>query len=138
MTPRRISAWILAFDLFWIALALGISFVIRYGLDWGIAGAPFLSLAPFLIATCVVWTFLSSTLNLDGFHGGWRLPAVVSHVLSALLCTMAILLALAYLARNYMSCLVLLHFGLLLLVGFIIIRCVVYVVLRAQCRQNDI
>ena len=98
MTPRRISAWILAFDLIWIALALGISFVIRYGLDWGIAGAPFLSLAPFLIATCVVWTFLSSTLNLDGFHGGWRLPAVVSHVVSALLCTMAILLALAYLA----------------------------------------
>ena len=138
MTPRRISAWILAFDLIWIALALGISFMIRYGLDWGIAGSPFLSLAPFLIATCVVWTFLSSTLNLDGFHGGWRLPAVVSHVVSALLCTMAILLALAYLARNYMSRLVLLYFGLLLLAGFITIRCIAYVLMRAKCRQSGV
>src|SRR5215472_12766528 len=100
MSPRRIRAWILAFDLIWIVLASAASFVVRYGLDLSVARASVFALFPFFIAACVIWAALSFSLNLDGFHGGWRLSAVVSNVVSALLCTMSVLLALGYLARN--------------------------------------
>ncbi len=139
MIARRLDAWILAFDLIWATLAFAASFAVRYGLVWSsVTRTSMLALLPFFLASCVIWTFLSCTMNLDGFHGGWRLPAVVSHVLSALLCTMSILLALAYLARNYVSRLVLLYFGLLLFAGFIGIRTTAYSILRAKCRQSGV
>lgn len=138
MSPRRIRAWILAFDLIWIVLASAASFVVKYGLDLSVARASVFALFPFFIAACVIWAALSFSLNLDGFHGGWRLSAVVSNVVSALLCTMSILLALGYLARSYVSRLVLLYFGTLLLCGFIGVRCVSYSVLRARRRQRGV
>jgi lipopolysaccharide/colanic/teichoic acid biosynthesis glycosyltransferase len=139
MTARRISGWILAFDLIWAALAFVVSVGIRYGFDWTRMIRPSVpALLPFFLATCVMWTLLSGSLKLDGFQGGWRLPAVVSHLVAALLCTTSILLALAYLARNYVSRLVLLYFGLLLLAGFISIRCIAYLILRAKCRQRGV
>ena len=139
MTARRLRAWILALDLLWIALAFVASVAIRYGFDWSrtIQTSGF-ALLSFFFATCIAWTLLSASLKLDGFHGGWRLPAVISHLLTALLCTMSILLAVAYLARNYVSRLVLVYFGLLLLAGFIGIRCIAYVLLRAKCRQRGV
>jgi lipopolysaccharide/colanic/teichoic acid biosynthesis glycosyltransferase len=139
MKSRNISIWVLLLDLLWASLAFVMSFVIRYGLDWsGAARVSVIALLPFFVAACVAWTFLSCILKLDGFQGGWSLPAVVSHVFTGLLCTMSVLLTLAYLARNYVSRLALLYFGLLLLAGFVGIRCVAYVTLRARRRGNHV
>ena len=139
MTARRLTVWILLFDLTWAGVAFAASWTMRYGLVWNSSSRESLfALLPFFVATCVTWTFLSSSLKLDGFHGGWRLPAVVSNVFTALSCTMAIQLAFAYLARRYLSRLVLLYFGGLLLIGFIAIRSIAYMVLRAKCRQAGV
>ena len=52
---------------------------------------------PFLVATWIIWTVLSHAMQLDGFRGGWRFPAVVAHLCFGVLFVMAILLAGAYL-----------------------------------------
>jgi lipopolysaccharide/colanic/teichoic acid biosynthesis glycosyltransferase len=77
---------------------------------------------PFLLVTWVFWILLSSPMQLDGFRGGWRFPAVFSRILLAVCCLMAVSLSGGYLARRYVSRLALGYFGLLLLAGFITIR----------------
>ena len=43
--------------------------------------------------TVFAWVLLSENLHLDGFRGGWRLPALVSHLLLAVALLMVLLLA---------------------------------------------
>jgi len=80
----------------------------------------------------LAWLFLSSWMKLDCFGGGWRFPAVVSQVFLALGCLMGLLLAASYLARDYVSRLALIYFGILLFVGFIGIRYAARLLLRAR------
>lgn len=138
MKTRRLSTWILSADLIWIAVALLSAEILRYGIfpfeSGSIAGA----LLPFLITTWAVWVFLSEWMELDAVRGGWRLPAVISQVLVGVFCAMGLLLAIAYLARHYVSRLALLYFGILLLLGFTGIRCAARLLLHALRQSGDV
>jgi lipopolysaccharide/colanic/teichoic acid biosynthesis glycosyltransferase len=135
MKTGRLSTWILLADLLWVAAATLGAGVLRYGVR-DFVWSPRLWLV--LLTTWVIWLFLSARMRLDGFRGGWRLPAMISHIFIAVACEMCGLLTLGYLARNYVSRLALIYFGLLLLVGFIAIRSAVWFLLRARNRSGDV
>ena len=81
-----------------------------------------LAFAPQLLLALFLWCALSWWLRLDGFRGGWRVPAVVSQLFPAVLGLMALVFAGSYLTRVYPSRLVLTYFGAILFVGFVVIR----------------
>jgi lipopolysaccharide/colanic/teichoic acid biosynthesis glycosyltransferase len=118
-----VTRWILTADWAWIAIALLGAEFLRYGFSWGTSAeiSPHY-LLPFFLATCGIWFLLSSSMQLDGFRGGWRLAAIVSQLSMAVCFLMAALLTGGYLLRQYVSRLALAYFGLLLLVGFVLIR----------------
>jgi lipopolysaccharide/colanic/teichoic acid biosynthesis glycosyltransferase len=130
---RKLARYILAADVLWIPIALAVAYVLRYGLVWhGPAQGTFLIFLPPIIASLVLWVFLSSWMKLDCFRGGWRFPAVVSQVFLAVCSLMGLLLAVSYLAGQYLSRLALSYFGILLLIGFIVIRYAARLLLRAR------
>jgi FlaA1/EpsC-like NDP-sugar epimerase len=134
-----VTRWILTADWAWIVIAIFGAELLRYGLSWNPAeGLSPHRLPLFLLATCALWFLLSSTMQLDGFRGGWRLPAIVSQLSLAVCFLMAALLAGGYLARQYVSRLALGYFGILLLVGFVLIRYGARLFLRARHRAGDV
>ncbi len=137
MNQRHLSASILISDLLWSTLAMGGAIVLRYGRNGSHVDALAISaLLPFLAAAWVIWSLLSLSLSLDGFRAGWRLSAVVSQILLGVGGLMLILLSSAYLVRRYVSRLALVEFCLLLFVGFVFIRVVAYLLLRARSRNG--
>jgi lipopolysaccharide/colanic/teichoic acid biosynthesis glycosyltransferase len=125
MTRRRALAyWILAVDLIYACLAMAVAVLLRYGLGWD---APLLSHAVRthgvqLLLALILWTLLSVWMELDGFSRGFWLPAVISQVCLAVGTLMVLLLASDYLARDYVSRLVLIYFAVLLIPGLVGIR----------------
>lgn len=114
---------ILAADLFWGVAAMALAYALRYDLSWrDTARIPVPTLLPFLIGALAFWGVVSFKLHLDGFHGGWRFPAILSQLFPAVLSLMALLLAGAYLARLYTSRLLLGYFGVLFFFGVVAIR----------------
>jgi len=123
MKKNRFVLWILASDLLWVTVAFLGADLLRYGIHSGTAQNAFVhDLLPFLLVTWVVWAFLSDSLQLDGFRGGWRFSAIVSALFLGVLFLMTVLLAISYLLRDYVSRLAIAYVSVLLLVGFIAIR----------------
>ncbi len=137
MNQRKLSSRILLSDLLWSTLAMAAALLLRYGVELVhvevVSASAFL---PFLAATWIIWTFLFRFLSLDGFRGGWRLSAVVSQLLLSVGALMLILLSCGYLLRTYVSRLALVHFGLLLFAGLILIRVAAYLILRSRSRNG--
>jgi lipopolysaccharide/colanic/teichoic acid biosynthesis glycosyltransferase len=125
LKTQFIRRGILAADLAWIVLSLTFAYLLRYGWTWNgpdeVTGLTFL---PPLVLSLGLWILLSSWLKLDGFRGGWDTPAILSQLFVAVSCLMIIVMAIAYVRREYVSRLVLSYFGILLLVGLVIIRSV--------------
>ena len=123
MKTQRLRYLILGADLIWAVVALGLACLLRYG-----AGARDLEqssievFVPLLLLALFLWSALSWRLRLDGFRGGWRVPAVLSQLFPAVLGLMAMLFAGGYAAQVYISRLVLGYFGVLLFLGFVVIR----------------
>jgi len=139
MKVRRIHNRILVADLVWAAAALACAEALRYGFDWSqTARLSVQHSLPFLVATWIVWAVLSLAMQLDGFRGGWRFPAVVAQLCFAVLFVMAVLLAGAYLTQYYVSRLVLSYFGFTLFFGFLALRWIAYRWLRRRYRRGDI
>src|SRR5258706_4460602 len=123
MTAKRLTSWMLAADLLWTLASFLCAGLLRYGPSWVTHHRLLLyALLPFLAASLVLWTLLYHRFHLDGFHGGWRFSAIASRLLLAILCLMCGLLATAYLARQYVSRLVLIYFSGFLFVGFLSLR----------------
>lgn len=139
MNTRKLEVWILIADLACIALAFLGADTLRYGLTWtpderiGIR-----ALLPFILTTGIVWTTLSAFMPMDGFRGGWKLSAVLSHVFLGMGCTVAVLVALGYFTRSYVSRLAFGYFLLLLFAGFLIVRCSARQLLRARHTGGDV
>jgi lipopolysaccharide/colanic/teichoic acid biosynthesis glycosyltransferase len=139
MKARTVSHWILVADLAWSLLAFLGAEALRYdGVLNPASRAAGETLLPFLAGTAILWFFLSSWMKLDCFRGGWRFPAVVSHVLLAVLCLMSVLLSAGYLWRGYVSRLALGYFGILLFLGFVGIRYVARVLLLQKYRTGEV
>lgn len=122
MRPERLRNRILAADLLWIPAALALEQAVCsrvHGLE------PPLGLFNFVVygaGAVLAWVLLSESMELDGFHGGWRLPAVVSRLVLAVAVLLLLLLAIEKTGEQYLGRVILAVFGLLLLKGFLIIR----------------
>jgi lipopolysaccharide/colanic/teichoic acid biosynthesis glycosyltransferase len=139
MKPRHLSRWILLADLCWASAALLCADVLRYGITWNRADRIAIHrLLPFLAATWILWTVFSSWMKLDCFSGGWRFPAVMSHVFLATGGLMGLLLGAGYLAQRFVSRLALAYFGVLLYLGFLGIRYAARLMLRSRFLAGDV
>jgi lipopolysaccharide/colanic/teichoic acid biosynthesis glycosyltransferase len=139
MNTRRLELWILLADVAWIVVAFFGADLLRFGLTWTYGERIAIrALLPFVIATCATWIALSSVMEMDGFRGGWRLSAVLSHLLLGLCCTVTLVTALGYFARSYVSRLALTYFTVLLAAGFVGVRCGARMLLRMRHRDGDL
>jgi len=139
MKPRHTHRWILLADLCWAILALLCAAGLRYGITWSLADrVSVYRLLPFLGATWILWTILSSWMKLDCFSGGWRFPAVLSQVFLAVCCLMGFLLGAGYLTRQFVSRLALSYFGILLYLGFVGVRYAANLILRRRYRAGNV
>jgi lipopolysaccharide/colanic/teichoic acid biosynthesis glycosyltransferase len=136
---KSLRSRVLIADLCWSVIAMAVSYGVRYGGSWqNPTRIPVSDFLPFLLFTFVFWTALSFWVHLDGFHGGWRLPAILSQLVPAISALIVLLLAGAYLARWYMSRLVLNGFGLLLFLGFLGIRLLARARVVSQYRSGAV
>jgi lipopolysaccharide/colanic/teichoic acid biosynthesis glycosyltransferase len=122
MKSEQLRNRILAADLAWIPAALMAEQALCAEL-----GCNQLPLGPsnfvvYVICTVLAWILLSENLHLDGFRTGWRLSALLSHLLLAIALLMVILLAVENVSERYLGRFTLSVFSLLLLAGFLGIR----------------
>jgi lipopolysaccharide/colanic/teichoic acid biosynthesis glycosyltransferase len=139
MKTRKLEVWILCVDVAWIGLSFLGADLLRFGPTWEPnEWISIHALIPFVAATCFIWIALSALMQLDGFRGGWKLSAVFSHLLLGTGCTFALLLALGYLMRSYVSRLALGYFMLLMVGGVLGVRCLARLMLRWRHEEGDV
>jgi len=139
MKQRRLSVTILIADLAWSSVAMSAALALRYGVHPSRFDKDSASqLFPFFGAAFLIWILFSLLLPLDGFRGGWRLSAIVSQLLLSIGALTLILLSGGYLARSYVSRLVLVQLSLLLFAGFVLLRIAFYLLLRAQLKNGGV
>jgi lipopolysaccharide/colanic/teichoic acid biosynthesis glycosyltransferase len=122
MKPEQLRNRILAADLAWIPVALAAEQALCSGLHCSQLPLGPSNFVVYVICTVLAWVLLSEHLHLDGFRGGWRLSAMVSHLLLAALLLMVLLLAVEGVSERYVGRLTLSVFTLFLLLGFLGIR----------------
>jgi len=133
MTARNLRNSVLTADLAWGMLAMPLAYLLRYGWVWhGSGNRSALIFLPPLMATLLLWSVMSAWARLDGFRAGWVLSAVLSQLFLAVLALMSALFTLAYLLREYISRLALGYFGLLLFLGFLVIRVIARSILASR------
>jgi lipopolysaccharide/colanic/teichoic acid biosynthesis glycosyltransferase len=139
MNTRKLEQWIVLADIAWIVVSFVSADLLRFGLTWSPdERVAIRALFPFVIATCASWIALSSLMHMDGFRGGWRLSAMLSQLLLGIACTIALVTALGYFSRSYVSRLALAYFVLLLGAGFAGIRCGARTLLRRRHRDGEL
>jgi lipopolysaccharide/colanic/teichoic acid biosynthesis glycosyltransferase len=123
VTVKSFRFRILMADLAWAAIAMALSYGLRYQGQWqNPARLPVLEFLPFLSFTILFWTASSSWVHLDGFRGGWRFSAILSQLFPAVLALMLVLFTGCYLARWYASRMILGVFAILFFLGLLGIR----------------
>lgn len=139
MNTRKLEVWILIADLACILLAFLGADILRFGFTWTLGEQLAIrALFPFVLTACIVWIALSAFMPMDGFRGGWKLSTVFSHLLLGIAFTAAVLAAVGYFTRSYVSRLALGYFIVLLLGGFLGVRCGARALLRARHAGGDI
>jgi len=135
--PLRNS--ILAADLCWLGISIVLAWLLRYGRAWDTRLQPNVQVfALTLIGSLLIWSILGLVINLDGFRGEWRFPAIVSQLLLATSIMMAVLLAGGYMIRMYVSRLALGYFGVLALCGFLLIRTMARSLVNSRYRGGHV
>jgi lipopolysaccharide/colanic/teichoic acid biosynthesis glycosyltransferase len=138
MRPEQLHNRILAADLAWIPVALAAEQALSSGLH---CSQPLLGASNFLVyvvCTVFAWILLSENMHLDGFRGGWRLSALVSHLVLAAGLLMTLLLAVENVSERYVGRLTLSVFSLFLLLGFLAIRGIALRRVLRRYRNGDI
>src|ERR1700747_2644240 len=137
MKTRKIHYWILAADLLWVSAALGLAIRLRYAGARDEVGFTehFHAYSLILLVGFVVWALLYFEMSLDGFKGGWHLPAILSKVIVAVSLLMVVVLAFAFLTQHNYSRLVLLYFALFFGLGLVGVRCLVRFLVTSRLRN---
>ncbi len=139
MKTQRLRYLILGADLIWAVAAMGLAYLLRYG--WAAQNPERISIFVFVAALLLalfLWIILSSWLRLDGFRGGWRVPAVLSQLFPAVSGLMAMLFTVGYVAKVYTFRLILGYFGVLLFLGFVVIRFTLRSILASRYRAGAV
>lgn len=132
---QKLRQWIVLADFLWIPLAL----LLAYSCHYRVADSTSVRLClqsyrAALIASLLLWAFISLKRDLHGFRGGWSLPAILSQVVVGLTLLMMGLLTLSFLTKQVYSRLVLVYFSFSLLVGFVGIRCLARLLVDSRSR----
>ncbi|MGB7600535.1 MAG: sugar transferase [Candidatus Sulfotelmatobacter sp.] len=122
MKSEQLRNRILAADLAWIPAALGAEQALGSALHWRQTPLGASNFVVYVVCTVFAWILLSENLHLDGFRAGWRIPALLSHLLLALALVMVLLIAVEKVSERYLGRFTLSIFSLFLLVGFLGIR----------------
>lgn len=124
---RNIRYWILTADLLWLVGALALAIRLRYvQVQDGISFSEHIqTYSMMMLVSFVVWTLLYFEMNLDGFIGGWQIPAILSKAIVAVFVQMIAISALAFLTQHNYARIVLLYFALFFTAGLVGIRCLV-------------
>jgi lipopolysaccharide/colanic/teichoic acid biosynthesis glycosyltransferase len=134
---EKLLRWVIFADLLWIPFALLFAYETRSGTLrpsdlW--RGLP--AYSPVLLVVLVLWTILSAKKELHGFRGGWNFPKILSQVTVGTSLLMVVLLASAFLARQYYSRLILGYFAVYLFIGFVAIRCLMQMLVSSRSRAG--
>ncbi len=133
---NRLRYAILAADLIWIMTACLFAHLLRFRLITPDASRP-TSTSFYIFSVCaalIVWTILYSNKDLDGFSRGWYFPRVFAQVFAGAFVLMGSLLALGFLTKINYSRLALLFLGGLLPIGFLVIRCAAWWLVKSWSR----
>jgi lipopolysaccharide/colanic/teichoic acid biosynthesis glycosyltransferase len=122
MKPEQVRNRILAADLAWIPVALAAEQALCSALHCSQSRLAPSNFVVYVVCTVLAWVLLSENLHLDGFQGGWRLSALLSHLLLAAVLLIVLLLAVENVSERYVGRLTLSVFSLFLLIGFLCIR----------------
>jgi lipopolysaccharide/colanic/teichoic acid biosynthesis glycosyltransferase len=138
MKPEQLRNRILAADLAWIPVALAAEQGLCSGLHCRQIPLGPSNFVVYVVCTVFAWVLLSESLHLDGFRGGWRLPAMISHLLLAAALLMVLLLAVANASERYVGRMTLSVFTLFLLVGFFCIRWAALRIVLQRYKNGDV
>lgn len=125
--------YVVGADIVWLILALGLSYLFRYGY---LPPYPPVSYRFLIMAGMGTWLLMFAGMRLDCLDGGWRLHIVIGRIAAATGLLILLLLTLAYLQKLYFSRLLLIYFTALMLVGVFLIRVASYLLLRYQHRRG--
>ena len=137
MKIRRVSYWILSADVVWLLGALWLSIWLRYYHASDGSGFTYHFQKYFLFSVTAIfaWGLLYFEMSLDGFKGGWHLPAIISKVIVAVFLLMLLLLAVAFVTQRNYSRLVLFYFALFFPAGLLSVRCLVRFLVTTHLRS---
>src|SRR5947209_12045749 len=102
MAIRIVRYGILAADLVWLLGALVLAIDLHYAATRSAADLPAVFRTYSLLTTLALlsWTLFYFEMSLDGFKGGWYLPAIFSQIIVAVSLLMLLLLAVAFLTKG--------------------------------------
>lgn len=130
---RTLRTWLLVADLLWLIVSVISACYLRYGLAWRYEPRSTIeSFVLTLLGSWVIWPALSQFADLGGSRQGWRVPAIISHLVLMVAVMMFVLLTAAYLTRIYFSRLAIGYFAVVSFLGFVIVRLAVRAALRTS------
>ena len=103
MKPEQLRSQILVADLAWIPVALAAEQALCSGIHCRHVPLSPANFLVYVVCAAFTWLLLSEDLHLDGFRSGWRMPALVSHLLLAVSVLVVILLAIESLSERYIG-----------------------------------
>jgi lipopolysaccharide/colanic/teichoic acid biosynthesis glycosyltransferase len=131
---------ILAAYLMWFLVAFGLANIPRYGVT-GLFPSMESQLGiylPVLAVSFILWTIFFLKHRLEGSSRGWHFPALVSSIIvtSAYL-TIALLVIMLF-PRMHFPRSVIVHFGMLVLVGALVIRGIAWLLVKSRLWSGSV
>src|SRR5215831_3734201 len=113
MNPRAIRHTVLVGDLIGIAFSALVAFMLRTASAWDFAHLQIaFRESLFLIATAAAaWVLVSQRLRLDGFYGGYEVPAMLSQLFTGIVALVVLLASAGFLLHRDSSRLLLATFA---------------------------
>ena len=121
MNRRRVRFLLLGFDLIWITVALGLA-ILNRTLQGRLQPDELANSLPVLIVSLAAWPILFAWLRLDGFRWGAGITAITANVLVAVTGLLVVISAIQFGLRRPVPRGTLALLGILLVVGFILVR----------------
>lgn len=119
MNPRAIRHTVLVGDLVWIAFSALAAFMLRTASPWDASHVQIaFRESLFLMAAGVIaWALVFQRLRLDGFYGGYEVPAMLSQLFTGTVTLVVLLASAGFLLHRNSSRLVLATFAVLFFAG---------------------